>query len=596
MRHRESKGDNVEPVLLPSTRAEFLEMLAVTPRERARDKFRTDGLARWPEAGNFVRCIEALLAAGHDSIAKEIVTRFKDAPSSPQLLLRTSAVLASSGNRAALAALTGPAFLWDETADVALAVARQAVAGGLTDLAEKIAEGHFRATSLDHASIPADAAVGEASAGLRKLVRKLAAQPGNRGCRRDLVKTLFREAKTVGEAPFFFISPRDLGFAKRLGRYWLTTGKVKEGAAVLNYLVRLEPDDWNLRSFAADALMRAGEWQAAIRIYEPVVRYHADKVGSYQYYTYQFLKVRAGESEDLIDVLDDAFVNRPNMGHRLVFTVGEEDGKVTLKNNPSVEEFLVQQRLAIERDVPAVLLNTLPKSASVWILSMLSALLRAPSCRLANNWYARDKYLIVPSWTRAFARGGATCQEHFPPTPENLRRLEEAGVRRMILHLRDPRQATLSWIHHIERFLRENNHNLLAAGLPKGYETWDFEARCDWQVHDHFPYVVDWLERWIAVADEANSGSNKYGDLRIIVTTFEDMLTDQVAFFSRLLAFFGLDPGGYPIREDLLPKTYAPNFRLGRTDEWRSVFPERLQAEMWERLAPNLGPRFNWTS
>ena len=92
-----------------------------------------------------------------------------------------------------------------------------------------------------------------------------------------------------------------------------------------------------------------------------------------------------------------------------------------------------------------ILLNTMPKSGSVYILKSLAKIvdLKTKHCGDPSNGRLSDKDLT------AFSTGGFVVQNHLALSAENLQILEQLKPR-MVLHLRDPRQAMLSWLHHVD--------------------------------------------------------------------------------------------------------------------------------------------------
>ena len=107
--------------------------------------------------------------------------------------------------------------------------------------------------------------------------------------------------------------------------------------------------------------------------------------------------------------------------------------------------FSERQKVAIEREIPSVLIATLPKSGTDFILRTLVSGLDTPHCGLNPVGMSSD---LIPSRVHKFALGGAVATCHLRPSPKQIELLEAAGVRKLILHIRDPRQAALSMVHH----------------------------------------------------------------------------------------------------------------------------------------------------
>jgi DNA-binding transcriptional LysR family regulator len=73
---------------------------------------------------------------------------------------------------------------------------------------------------------------------------------------------------------------------------------------------------------------------------------------------------------------------------------------------------------------------------------------------------------------RALVGGGYVAQSHLAPSLENLQILQHYRLK-TVLHLRDPRQALLSWVHHIARRRRVDLTALhQAEWIMPGPDSW----------------------------------------------------------------------------------------------------------------------------
>jgi hypothetical protein len=76
--------------------------------------------------------------------------------------------------------------------------------------------------------------------------------------------------------------------------------------------------------------------------------------------------------------------------------------------------------------------------------SSLATILELSHMQIGNGYALIDQ--IDPQDALTFSGGGFVSQNHLAPSPENLQILQYLGLK-MILHLRDPRQALLSWVY-----------------------------------------------------------------------------------------------------------------------------------------------------
>ena len=93
-----------------------------------------------------------------------------------------------------------------------------------------------------------------------------------------------------------------------------------------------------------------------------------------------------------------------------------------------------------------------------------------------------------------------------------------------MLHVRDPRQAVLSWTHHLDSISKDKGSALwldvVVPSLPKDYFDFPFERKLDWQIQHHLPHLMNWCEQWKSVIE-------KRTDDLFLLTTFEELAGDE---------------------------------------------------------------------
>jgi hypothetical protein len=234
--------------------------------------------------------------------------------------------------------------------------------------------------------------------------------------------------------------------------------------------------------------------------------------------------------------------------------------------------------------MPGLLLNTLPKSGSVFLMHTLSETLGCGRLHIGNMYSLIDQISLEKM--RVFAKGGCVVQDHLAPSLENLQILRHFGCS-MVLHVRDPRQAMVSWAHHLDRIYREQGEEpllLVAPRPPSGYFAWDFTKKIDWQIDHYLPLAIDWLVRWLAVHDD--------GEIPILLTDYGELSGDADRLCRRICRFYGIAVEGRHFVD--IPKTIANHFRLADDEEWLRVL-NPAQLERVNALLPSeLTSRFDW--
>jgi hypothetical protein len=98
-----------------------------------------------------------------------------------------------------------------------------------------------------------------------------------------------------------------------------------------------------------------------------------------------------------------------------------------------------------------ILINTMPKSGSIYLTRTIATSLGIEYSLVSLVSGLFPSYCMMPAAFKRFRRGNVVRQEHFDASPFNLE-ICARYVDRMVLHLRDPRQSTLSWTHHFNRY------------------------------------------------------------------------------------------------------------------------------------------------
>ena len=251
------------------------------------------------------------------------------------------------------------------------------------------------------------------------------------------------------------------------------------------------------------------------------------------------------------------------------------------------EEFTQRRQSALLSGLPPMLINALPKSASESIWNRLAAGLDMAQAHVSLGLFP-DCTLVGPRVAQ-LAEGGLIAKEHLPANPHNLATLDRHGVRKLLFHQRDPRQATLSWAH----FVKDDVSMRLMAPIwrrivpPAEVLAKDLTAVIDWSIDKYLPLAVDFIAGWAEVADR------KDGKLDVLFLDFETFRTEPKSYIERVLAFYAIPPGRYREREGEAAEVV--HLRKGAIEEWREVFTPDQARRAWAAMPPALAQRFGWT-
>jgi hypothetical protein len=287
-----------------------------------------------------------------------------------------------------------------------------------------------------------------------------------------------------------------------------------------------------------------------------------------------------GGVREVFEVVDPATLRR------ISSNIGTLEDELSLVLQKRYEAAAAKSR------VSSILFNTMPKSGSIYISRWLAMGLNLQETKIAVCLFPDD--LIIRDKYDRFVTGGKICQQHLPARDLNLRFIANRDPR-IVVHLRDPRQATLSWTHHLDNFYEQRDSvpgcklglEAVTPPLPSDYFDRPFEQRLDYQIRTHFPQLIEWMQGWASAAR-----TRTYG-LRILFTTFEGFKRQPEKVISDILAHYSINSRAFnwSRRPEATSETH---FRKGEVDEWREVFTKE-QAEYAASLLPaELAKDFGW--
>lgn len=244
--------------------------------------------------------------------------------------------------------------------------------------------------------------------------------------------------------------------------------------------------------------------------------------------------------------------------------------------------FLLRQRAAIARGIPPLLITSMQKSASVFLVYKISEALEVPATSLGRHPddVGPGDFMIPPA-ARLFALGGAITHDHFRASRHNLEILARAGLRKAVVQLRDPREAFVSLCYHMaKRELEREGRPAAEPALHEGARKYaDSVFLGDAAAFGTFEYLLDFAVRWLAVEE---------AQVAVLPVWYPDVVSKPAATIERILGFFGVGGKGTAIAgalRDFETREGEYNFRSGRRDEWRGFLRPDEQAYAERRIA-----------
>jgi len=245
--------------------------------------------------------------------------------------------------------------------------------------------------------------------------------------------------------------------------------------------------------------------------------------------------------------------------------------------------------------LPGILINTLPKSASIYIWQAFVEGLGLPRMRISGDWWPGD--LVVPKLVESLSRGGVITQEHLPASWQNKAAFGQ-HLEKIVVHVRDPRSSALEWAYH-QLTLKSEGHLETLAYCPSRYCPDDYFSlstadQIGTMVDNYLPDAIEWIERWVDAAQDPAFKTE------VLIILYERFVEDEMAYYHEILDFYGIDRSLWKFEPFTPDKADDPlhegqwHFRNARTDEWRDAFtPEQI--EKAAAMMPDaLLERFRW--
>jgi hypothetical protein len=233
---------------------------------------------------------------------------------------------------------------------------------------------------------------------------------------------------------------------------------------------------------------------------------------------------------------------------------------------------------------PRIYLNCLPKSGSDYLVNLLCKGMRLRHLERGGGAFP-ESYL----WHDYFSRVGSgwVYRGH-----EKYNRYHKYQIGlyldRMVVHVRDPRAAVLSFTHYADTIARDSASLARYHHIDSAFLALPLPDKLDLMIDYMTPLMVEWIESWLQAQRDPDFGT------RILFTTFENLRQSRESFLTGMLEFYGVGhTRARDIQEGLDIKSV--NFRKGEIDEWRKVMSGSQRDRINRYLPDSLLERFSWS-
>lgn len=248
---------------------------------------------------------------------------------------------------------------------------------------------------------------------------------------------------------------------------------------------------------------------------------------------------------------------------------------------------MITPLVAAPKPDKAIFFNSLPQAIDFYPTMGLYNFYKLTTFRVSEKTFPKDT-IQIKAFERFVANPGVYINNGSVPPSRANTDLLTASLGKMILHIRDPRDALVSWVAYTDLHY---NHPL-TLGLvypvpPAEYWKWSYEKKVDWQIDHYYTYALTWLGQWAQFI-------GSHSELQVLVTTFEKMATDPLEFFREIVAFYGTDSELFTPKD--APKLTREQFRATVDDigQWRRKLTPEQQKRVTAMLSDDTAKFFNF--
>ncbi|MEG5053885.1 tetratricopeptide repeat protein, partial [Microcoleus sp. B13-B6] len=373
-------------------------------------------------------------------------------------------------------------------------------------------------------------------------------------------------------------------------------GKLDEAIAFYQHAIIMKPDSADLHLQLGNMLLQIKKNDEACQSYERAIELQPDLIEAYSQRGEAL--ATQGQIDNLVDWYQKSVEIHPK-SVELHFKLGNAL-MLQGKQNEAFRSYYRSNKIKFVEDrsqgnLGRMCFITLAKSASTYIFNALQNLVNncdnADKPRYLTIFEGNTTYLQLLTEEPYKNSTSNLVSAHLYAEPYNLLTISLI-VDRLIVNVRDPRQVTLSQVHHnnLYRYNRSPVHIFNCSQLPKNYFCMSLTEQISWQIDNWaLPGAIKWIESWL------DAEENPLFYPKILFTRQEDLVENSQELFNTILDFYEIERWRFTMPP---PPTFkvGTHYRTGNVDEWRDVFTQE-QAEKASSMIPNrLLDRFGWFS
>jgi sulfotransferase family protein len=163
---------------------------------------------------------------------------------------------------------------------------------------------------------------------------------------------------------------------------------------------------------------------------------------------------------------------------------------------------------------------------------------------------------------------GFVFGSHMQASYHNMRVLKEAGINRITVLLRDPRDALVSWVHHLRSLgPSSRNYHSKMYHIPRDYYCWPLEQQFAYQVRSFLPIAVNWIEGWLDYYASLDR------EIDVLFVYYDELKRQPARYIQRIAEFHDL--GQVDVSRIPTVEPGKLHFRKGEHDQWLQELSEK---------------------
>lgn len=150
----------------------------------------------------------------------------------------------------------------------------------------------------------------------------------------------------------------------------------------------------------------------------------------------------------------------------------------------------------IREAIPGILINCLPKSASDYIRHALSSGLGKSIQEPTGGRFPDNR--VRPGFIAGAYDKGWLMRGHIAPNRYNVIEVK-TSIPRMVVHVRDPRSAFLSFIHTTLHKAEKSESFRMYHRIDRDFFAMSLDERACFFYEAYFIPMIDWIKGWLEV-------------------------------------------------------------------------------------------------